>query len=383
MKLVEVKNKKEFDKHKGHQKINFLQKFWLSLILTIPVLFFSDLIQNLFRFNRPEFPGSRFVPLLLSSIVFFYGGWVFIASAIRELKARLPGMMTLIALATSVAYGYSVFATLTDLGGDLYWELTSLITIMLLGHYLEMKAVQGAQSALNELSKLLPDTAEIIIQDLKSKDQKDSQKFKVNTKIVAVSQLKVNDLVLVRPGGKIPVDGMVVDGLSTVNEAAITGESRPVDKKAGSEVIAGTINGDGSLQIKVSKIGEKTFLAGIMRLVAEAQASKSRLQMLSDKAAFILTVVAVISGIITFVVWMISRGEIVFAMQRLVAVLVIACPHALGLAIPLVASISTTLGARNGLLIKKRLALEAARNINIVLFDKTGTLTTGQYGWKK
>lgn len=356
-----------YDKHAGHRTASFAIKFWVSLILTIPVILYSELPERVLGFQAPDFLGSEYLSIVLGSIVFFYGGWVFLFGAFRELKAKLPGMMTLIALAVTAAYSYSIYATffIRD-GHTLFWELTTLITVMLLGHLLEMKAVQGAQGALKELSKLLPDTAEVIRGE--------------KTETVPLSELKEGDIVMVRPGGKIPADGVVADGISEVNESMVTGESKPVQKKATNEVIAGTINGEGSLKIKVTKIGEHTFLAGVKRLVAEAQASKSRLQILSDKAAFLLTIIAVASGIITLVSWIFAKGDLVFAVERLVAVLVIACPHALGLAVPLVASISTTLAAKNGLLVRQRLALEAARKIDIVLFDKTGTLTKGEYG---
>lgn len=355
--------------HETHSLQAFSQKFWISLALSFPVVLYSELPERIFGWRAPEFTGSAWLPLLLSSVVFFYGGWIFLASSYRELRAKLPGMMTLIAIAITAAYAYSVFSTLSGTGNTLFWELTTLITVMLLGHYIEMRSVQSAQGALKELSKLLPDTAEVI------RDGK--------PQIVPVSQLKLGDLVLVRPGGKIPADGVVAEGASEVNESMITGESKPVSKMKEQEVIAGTVNGSGSLTVKVTKIGEQTFLSGVMRLVAEAQASKSRLQLLSDKAAFYLTVVAVGAGGVTLLGWIISGAEISVAVERFVAVLVIACPHALGLAVPLVASISTTLAARNGLLVKKRSALEAARNIDVVLFDKTGTLTTGQYGVEK
>lgn len=353
------------DKHTGHSTAMFFRKFWISLILTIPVVLYADVIEKIFKWSPPDFPGSEYLPLIFGSIVFFYGGWVFLAGAWREIQARLPGMMTLIGIATSAAYLWSVYAVFT---GDelLFWELTTLITIMLLGHWIEMRAVSGAQGALKELSKLLPDTAEVIRNG--------------KTKKIALSELVENDMVLVRPGAKIPTDGTITDGESDVNESLITGESKPVSKKEGDLVIAGTINGDGALKIKVSNIGEKTFLAGVMRLVAEAQASKSRLQILSDRAAFYLTVIAITGGIITLAAWLIAGAEVSFAVARLVAVLVIACPHALGLAVPLVASISTTKAAQNGFLVKQRLALEAARSIDTVLFDKTGTLTKGEFG---
>lgn len=355
----------EFDKHSGHSVNIFKAKFWVSFILSIPIVAYSDIAERLLNYRAPQFFGSQYLPLVLSSIIFFYGGSVFITSAYRELRARLPGMMTLIALAISVAYFYSV--AITFLGGTdtLFWELATLITIMLLGHWIEMRAVSGAQSALKELSKLLPDEVEVVRNG--------------KAEIISLSELKKSDLILVKPGGRIPADGVVSEGISDVDESIVTGESKPVPKKEGDEVIAGTTNGDGSLKILVTKIGKETFLAGVMRLVAEAQSSKSRLQMLSDRAAFYLTIIAVVAGGITLVVWL-SLSDAPFAVSRMVAVLVIACPHALGLAIPLVASISTTKAARNGLLIKKRMALEVARNIDIALFDKTGTLTKGEFG---
>ncbi len=354
-----------FHKHKGHSTNVFKTKFWVSLILSIPVVLYSEIVQELLQFKAPSFPVSSYVPFVLASIIFFYGGWVFIASAFRELKAKLPGMMTLIALAISVAYGYSVYSILSGGAETLFWELATLITIMLLGHWMEMRAVSGAQSALKELSKLLPDEAEVVRGD--------------KMEVVPLAELRSGEMVLVKPGGKIPTDGVVVEGVSDINESIATGESKPVPKKQESEVIAGTINGDGALKIKVTNIGENTFLAGVMRLVAEAQSSKSRLQMLSDRAAYYLTIVAVVVGGITLAGWL-AVADPAFAVERMVAVLVIACPHALGLAIPLVASISTTKAAQNGFLVKQRLALEAARNIDVVLFDKTGTLTKGEFG---
>ena len=359
--------------HAGHSTKMFLRRFWISFILTIPVVLYAPIVQTFFKWSPPSFPGDKYLSLILGSIVFFYGGFVFLAGAWRELRARLPGMMTLIGIAISAAYIWSVYAVFVA-EEALFWELTTLITIMLLGHWLEMRAVSGAQGALKELSKLLPDTAEVI------RSGPSITLGSSKTEIIPLSELKEGDLILVRPGGKIPADGTIVDGESDINESMVTGESKPVSKKEGDSVIAGTINGDGALKIVVSKLGEKTFLAGVMRLVAEAQASKSRLQMLSDRAAFYLTVIAVAGGLITLVAWLITGAEIGFAVARLVAVLVIACPHALGLAVPLVASISTTKAAQNGLLVKQRLALEAARTIDTVLFDKTGTLTKGEFG---
>lgn len=354
------------DKHAGHSLRMFRDRFIVSAVLSVPVILYSELPQRFFGWQAPVFPGSDYLPLILASIVFFYGGLVFLRGAWQELRSRLPGMMSLIALAISAAYIWSVYAVLSNTEGTLFWELSTLITVMLLGHWFEMRAVQGARGALYELSKLLPDTAEVIRQG--------------KTETVPLGELRVNDLVFVRPGGKVPVDGVVVEGKSEVNEAMITGESKPVSKETGKEVIAGTVNADGALKVKVTKIGEHTFLAGVMRLVAEAEKSKSRLQILGDRAAYYLTVIAIFSGLITLVLWLIAQSEVSFAVERLVAVLVIACPHALGLAIPLVAAMSTTIAARNGFLVRQRLALELARNINVVLFDKTGTLTRGEYG---
>ncbi len=359
---MNMTNHEAHDKHAGHSPNVFRDRFWLSLVLTIPVVLYSHMIQEWLGFTMPEFPGSRYIPFVLGSIIFFYGGTVFLKSAWGELKARLPGMMTLISLAILAAFIYSIYTTFAnEMGMDFFWELATLIVVMLLGHWLEMRSVTNAQGALKELAKLLPDTAEL-----------------ANGRQIPVSELKIGDVVIVRPGAKIPADGKVTEGESDVNESMITGESKPVDKTKGSEVIAGTVNGTGSIKVEVTKIGESTALAGIMRLVAEAQNSRSRAQILADRAAFYLTIVAILAGIATLIGWLVAGQSLGFTMERVVTVLVIACPHALGLAIPLVTSISTTLGARNGLLVKQRMALEAARNINTVLFDKTGTLTKGE-----
>lgn len=354
------------NKHEGHTVNMFRDRFWWSLILSIPVVLYSPMVQGWFRFTMPDFPGSLWLPLILGTIIFFYGGMVFVKSAVGELKDRQPGMMTLISLAISVAFLYSLYATVAGSGDALWWELATLITIMLLGHWLEMRAVMGAQGALRELAKLLPDTAEII------------RNNQIQT--VPLEQLRVGDVFFVKPGGKVAADGKIVEGKSEIDESMITGESKPAGKSVNDEVIAGTINGDGSLTVQVTKIGEQTFLAGVMRLVKEAQTSKSKLQILSDRAAFYLTIIALFSGAVTFILWAANGAGANFALQRTVAVLVIACPHALGLAIPLVASISTNLAAKNGLLVKQRLALESARRVDVVLFDKTGTLTKGEYG---
>ncbi len=354
------------DKHVGHNTTSFLTKFWIALVLTVPIFFYSEMARSVFGIHGPEFPGWQYVLLALGSSVFFYCGWIFLTSAYRELRGRMPGMMTLIALAIIAAYLYSFVSIILGTGHDLLFELSTLIAIMLLGHWIEMRSVQGAQGALKELSRLLPDQAEVVRGD--------------KTKILPLSALRVGDIVLVKPGAKIPADGKIIEGRSDLNESIITGESKPVSKTIGDTVIAGAINGDGSLKVEIESIGEKTFLAGVMRLVADAQASKSRLQMLSDQAAFYLTLIAIGAGGITFIAWMLAQAGIGTATERMVAVLVITCPHALGLAIPLVAAISTTMAARNGLLIRERRALESARNIDTVLFDKTGTLTKGEFG---
>ncbi len=350
--------------HSAHSPDMFRQRFWLSLLLTIPVLIYSHHIQQWFNFYPPHFTGSTYIPFVFSTIIFFYGGLVFIKGARSELSERRPGMMTLISLAITVAYLYSVLVTFGLPGEEIFWELATLVTIMLLGHWLEMSAVTKAHGALQELAKLIPDKAVLVTDD--------------GEKEVAVSSLKTGDLVLVRPGSSLPADGQVVRGESYVNEAIITGESKPIPKKPGDQVIAGSLNEDGSLRVKVENVAGDTILAGIMRLVEKAQTSRSRTQILADKAAFYLTIVALSAAIITAAVWTAFGAGSVFIMERVVTVLVIACPHALGLAIPLVVAISTTLAARSGLLVKDRLALEQARLVDCVVFDKTGTLTSGE-----
>lgn len=354
------------NKHAGHSPDMFKRKFWLSLLLAIPTLAFSHTVQDWFGYHL-VFSGSEYIPVIFGFIIFFYGGLVFLKGARAELAAKLPGMMTLISLAITVAFGYSLAVSFgLVVGMDFWWELATLITIMLLGHWLEMASIMNAQGALNELAKLLPDEAELVTKD--------------GAKKVAVSELKLGDIVLIRPGAQTPADSVVIKGESDVNESMLTGESKSVNKTAKSEVIAGTINGSGSLTVKVTKIGSDTALAGIMKLVADAQKSKSKTQILADKAAFYLTFVALGAAIITWISWTIVGASAGFILERIVTVLVIACPHALGLAIPLVTAISTTLAAKNGLLIRQRMALETARNIDVVLFDKTGTLTKGKQG---
>lgn len=353
----------DHNKHAGHSPSMFRDRFWISLVLTIPIMALSDFFQQTFHYTI-AFSGVNYLLALLGSIVFFYGGWVFVRSARSELAAGRPGMMTLISLAILTAYGYSLAVSFNLLTGmDFFWELTSLITIMLLGHWIEMNAVSGASNALGELAKLLPDTAERL----------DGRR----PVTVRVDELKVGDQILLRPGAKVPADGEVVDGTSALNESMVTGESKPVDKKTGSAVLAGTINTNGSLTVRITKTGSDTALAGIMRLVAEAQQSKSRTQVLADQAAFYLTIIAIVVGAITLVGWLLAGAGTAFAIERLVTVLVITCPHALGLAVPLVSSISTSLSARHGILVRERAALETARGITMVVFDKTGTLTIG------
>jgi Cu2+-exporting ATPase len=345
----------------------FRDKFWISVLLTVPTLVWGHMLQHALGYTAPHFPGSEWIPAIFGTAVFVYGGRVFIQCAIRELKDRLPGMMTLIALAISVAFVFSVVVTLGFPGMPLWEELATLVTIMLLGHWIEMRSISQAQGALQQLAKLLPSTATRIVGD--------------RTEEVPLDALREGDIVLVRPGERIPADGVVVQGSSAVNESMITGESRPVEKREGDKVIAGTINGAGSLRIKVTAAGERTALAGIMRLVEQAQMSRSRAQALADRAAFVLTLVALGSGLLTLLAWLVLRSsDPAFAIERFVTVLVIACPHALGLAIPLVIAISTTLAARSGLLVRNRRGLEEARNLNVVVFDKTGTLTTGAFG---
>jgi Cu2+-exporting ATPase len=357
------------DKHAGHSVAMFRDKFWISLLLTIPTLIWGHMLQRAFDYAPPAIPGARWIPGVFGTAVFLYGGWPFIQGAVRELRDRLPGMMTLIALAITVAFAFSAAVTLGYPGMPLWEELATLVTIMLLGHWLEMRSIMQAQGALAELAKLLPNTATRLVIDGGSERVEE----------VPVSELRDADLVLVRPGTSIPADGVVRAGSSDVNEAMVTGESRPVSKKAGDRVIAGTVNGSGSLRIEVTGTGDRTTLAGIMRLVEQAQGSRSRAQALADRGAFWLTVAALASGAVTLVGWLGAGAEASYAVERLVTVLVIACPHALGLAIPLVIAISTTLGARSGLLVRDRRGLEEARNLNAIVFDKTGTLTLGEH----
>jgi Cu2+-exporting ATPase len=359
---------KEHDKHAGHNPNMFRNKFWASLAMSLPVLYFSETIQELLGFNGISFIGSSYIPAFFGIIIFLYGGLVFLRSGRAEVANRTPGMMTLISMAISVAFVYSSLITLNVVDGmSFWWELATLITIMLLGHWLEMASISNAQGALKELAKLLPDEAELV-----------SHK---GTRTVPISELTVGDKVLVRPGSSIPLDGKVIKGASKVNESMITGESKAVGKTLDSEVIGGTINGSGSLTVEITKTGDDTALSGIMKLVADAQNSKSRTQLLADTAAGYLFYYALVAAFITAVAWVgFSTQGTNYVLERVVAVLIIACPHALGLAIPLVTAISTSKAANNGLLIRERSALESARNIDVILFDKTGTLTKGEQG---
>ncbi len=354
------------DHHEGHSPEMFREKFWLSLVLTVPVVVWSDHVQMLLGYEAPGFPGAAWIGPVLGTVVFLYGGLVFLKGAWGELRALLPGMMTLISLAITVAF---VFSWVVELGlieaTALWWELATLVTIMLLGHWIEMRSIEQAQGALQELAKLLPDTATRIV-DGEEED-------------VPVDELREGDIVLIRPGESVPVDGVIRKGESDLNEAMVTGESRPLGKGEGDRVIAGTINGEGSLRVEVTGTGEDTQLSGIMRLVSEAQASKSRAQHLADRAARLLTGVAILAAVATLVAWQLVGAAIDFSIVRVVTVLVIACPHALGLAVPLVVAISTTLGAQGGLLVRDRRGLEEARNLDTVVFDKTGTLTLGEF----
>ena len=354
--------------HTGHEEM-FRRRFWVSLLLSIPVLLNSPMLQRLLNFSMPApAAGSQWIEPVLSVIIFLYGGVPFLQMAVPEIQTRRPGMMTLISLAISVAFIYSL-AVLFLLPGQMgfFWELVTLIDIMLLGHWVEMRSVRQASSALSELARLLPDTAERVRSD-------------GTTEVVPSGRLRAGDLVLVRPGARIPADGEDVEGTSDVDESMLTGESRPVKKQPGDRVIAGTINGDGSLRVRVTATGSDTALAGIMRLVQEAQQGKTRTQVLADKAAGWLFYIALAVAALTAVAWTLADGFNVTVIERVATVLVIACPHALGLAIPLVVAITTALGARNGILVRDRLALEKAREINTVIFDKTGTLTRGEFG---
>jgi P-type Cu2+ transporter len=343
----------------------FRSRFWISLALTIPTVAWGHMLAAVTGWHAPAFPGSTLVAPVLGTIVFLYGGQPFLRGAVPELRERRPGMMTLISLAIVVAFGFSAAVTLGYRGMPLWDELATLVTVMLLGHWIEMRSITRAQGALQELAKLLPGTATRLEGDREVE--------------VPLDALRDGDLILIRPGARIPADGLVRAGESSVDESMLTGESRPVRRIPGERVVAGTVNGDGSLRVEVTGTGERTALAGIMRLVEQAQASKSRAQALADRAAFLLTVVAVAAAVLTIAVWALAGADGGFIVERVVTVLVIACPHALGLAIPLVIAISTAVGAGSGLLVRDRRGLEEARRLDRVVFDKTGTLTLGAH----
>lgn len=352
--------------HSAHTPNAFKQKFWGSVLLTLPVLLFSGTIQQWLHYSL-TFSGSEFVPAIFGVILFIYGGWVFITGAKDELVNKQPGMMTLIAMAMSVAFIYSIAVTFGAVHGmDFWWELATLIDIMLLGHWIEMSSISKAGSALHELAALLPDQAEVVQGSA--------------TKKVAIHMLQIGDVVRIRPGASVPADAIVVNGSSEIDESMVTGESRPIVKNKGDELIAGTINtGDGAITAMVTKIGDQTMLAGIMRLVKEAEQSKGKSQRLADTIAAYLFYIALSVAALTLIGWVIVGGRTTdFVLERVVTVLIIACPHALGLAIPLVVAIATSRAARHGFLIRKQAAFETARQVDVVVFDKTGTLTTGQ-----
>ena len=361
--------KRGVPRHLGHSVADFRKRFWVSLVVTIPILIFSPSIQEFIGLRRAiSFPGDQYLLFVLASFVYFYGGSPFLKGIVNELRARLPGMMTLIAVAITSAYLYSSAVVFGLRGGVLFWELATLIDIMLLGHWIEMRSVMGASRALEDLARLMPSDAHKLMPDGSVQD-------------VPLDTLVVGDRVLVKPGEKVPADGEVVEGETSVNESMLTGESKPVFKKPGTMVIGGAINGEGSVTIAIRKTGKDSFLSQVIELVKTAQESKSRTQDLADRAALALVIIALAAGGITFSIWQvfINRG-VDFGIERAVTVMVIACPHALGLAIPLVVAVSTAIGAQKGLLIRNRAAFERARNIQAIIFDKTGTLTEGRFG---
>jgi len=364
-------HQKQHHKHNHHQHMvaDFRKRFIVSIIITIPVLLLSPLIQTFLKLEKIiKFTGDSYVLFVLSTIIFFYGGWPFLKGLYSELKSKQPGMMTLIGLAISVAYIYSSAVVFGLKGKFFFWELATLIVVMLLGHWIEMRSIMGASNALTELARLMP---------------KDAHKIISGNKIVDISleELEIGDMILVKPGEKFPADGNIIKGETSVNESMLTGESKPVTKEKGAQIIGGSINGEGSVTVEVKKTGKDSFLSNVIKLVQEAQESKSRTQNFANRAAFWLTITGISAGIITLVVWLVLLDrEFVFSLERAVTVMVITCPHALGLAIPLVVAVSTAISAKNGLLIRDRAAFERARNINAIIFDKTGTLTKGEFG---
>ena len=352
------------DKHAGHHTEDFLKRFWISLILTIPILLLSEMIQHWLGFHI-SFPGSRYVLLAMGTAIYIYGGMPFLKGMISEIRGKAIGMMTLVALAITVAFIYSTAVVFGLKGMDFFWELATLIDIMLLGHWLEMRSQMAASRALESLVALLPSTVHVerdgVVTDIDTRD------------------LHNGDLALIKPGEKIPADGTILSGSSYLNESMLTGESKPVKKGEGDKVIAGSINGEGSFRIKVTGAGKDSYLNKVIKMVESAQAAKSTTQNLADKVAFWLTIIAILVGAATFIFWFGKEGNLAFALERMVTVMVTACPHALGVAIPLVVAISTTRGAVHGLLIRNRTAFEQARNLTTIIFDKTGTLTLGSH----
>ena len=355
--------------HHAHMVADFRRRFWISLVLTVPVLVLAPMLQELVGLRETlAFAGDSYVSLGFSTAIFFYGGWPFLKGIYEELSSLEPGMMTLIAVAITTAYVYSAAVVLGLPGEVFFWELATLIDIMLVGHWIEMRSVMGASRALEELAKLMPTEAHRLADD-------------GSTEEVPFDELDHGDRILIKPGEKVPADGTIVDGHSALNEAMLTGESKPVEKSAGDEVIGGSVNGEGALEVEVQKTGEETYLNQVIELVRQAQESKSKTQDLANRAAVWLTGIALTAGAITLTLWLVLSGQsFAYAIERTVTVMVITCPHALGLAVPLVVAVSTSLGAKNGLLIRDRAAFEAARNIDAILFDKTGTLTKGEFG---
>jgi len=355
--------------HHAHMAADFRKRFWISAALTLPILLLSPLLQQLVGLREAvHFSGDLYVLFGFSSAVFWYGGWPFLKGLLKELESWRPGMMTLVAVAIATAYLYSSAVVFGLTGKMFFWELATLVDIMLLGHWIEMKSVMGASKALEELAKLMPSDAHKVMPDGSVKD-------------VPLGELAADDKVLIKPGEKIPADGVIQDGESSVNEAMLTGESSPVSKKSGGKVIGGSINGEGSLTVEVKSTGKDSFLSQVIDLVKQAQESKSKTQNLADTAAMWLTLIALVSGALTLVIWMVfMNSELAFAIERAVTVMVITCPHALGLAVPLVVAVSTALAAGNGLLIRNRASFEGARKLQAIIFDKTGTLTEGRFG---
>jgi Cu2+-exporting ATPase len=354
--------------HHAHMVADFRRRFWISLILSIPVLALAPLIQAWLGLGDVlAFRGDRAIQAVLATVIYFYGGWPFLRGFASELGKRQPGMMTLISLAITVAWGYSVLVALGLRGEAFFWELATLIDIMLLGHWIEMKSVLGASAALESLVRLMPAEAHLVAED-------------GSTREVPVTELTHGDRVLVKPGEKIPTDGTIVQGQTSVDEAMLTGESKPVEKGEGAAVIGGAVNGEAAITVEVQKTGDETYLSQVIAMVRQAQESRSRSQDLANRAAVWLTAVALGGGAVTLVVWLVTGASFSFALARTVTVMVIACPHALGLAVPLVIAVSTALSAGNGLLIRDRSAFERARGLDAIVFDKTGTLTEGRFG---